>query len=266
MKDNFNQKTSAFSLPELLVVVAVVGVLAALVLAELTKQKNKSNRISCVGRHKQIGTGFRVFASDNGDRYPLEVIQIPTNPYIVQSGATGSLVNSSNAAAWQVAQAMWNELQSPKLLLCPTDRERRTCQRVTDFAGLAGAPRIMTTASLGHPGNQNHAVSYALGVAADESRPLGVLLFDRNVNNVGLAGASLASNVALTRTRVVMNGTPGPTQAVYVKGTRMHGLEGNLAYADGSVQQATAAVLRQAFEVAATSYSTITNQNEMLFP
>ena len=262
---------------ELLVVVAVIGVLAALVLPDLSRKRAKADRIACVGRHKQIGTAFRVFASDNGELYPLEALQTRTNAYIVQSGATGLQVNSTNAAAWQVGQAIWNELQSPKLLLCPTDRERATCYRTTDFAGLAGAPGIMTTASLGHPGNQNNATSYAFGVAADESRSLGVMVMDRNVNNVGIAGASVASNVALTRTRAIMNHRPGPTQAVYVKGTRMHGLEGNLATADGSVQQATAEVLRSAFENAekvygatpvypGSNYRPITNQNEMLFP
>lgn len=54
----------------------------------------------------------------------------------------------------------------------------------------------MTTASLGHPDNQDNALSYAFGVAADASRPIGVMIVDRNVNNVGLAGAIIATNVA----------------------------------------------------------------------
>ena len=266
MRNNARRKIAAFSMPELLVVVAVIGVLAAVLLPDLARKKSIANRVKCVGNHKLNGTSFRVFAADNGDLYPLTAVPTRTNAFIVPSGATGSQVNSSSAVAWQVYQVMWNELQTPKTLLCPTDRERATCYRTTDFGGLAGAPGIMTTTSLGHSGNQDNAVSYALGVAADESRPLGVLLFDRNVNNVGLAGASVASNVALTRTRAVMNHKLGPTQAVYVKGTRMHGLAGNLAYADGSVQQATAEVLRQSFENAAKVYNTVTNQNEVLFP
>ena len=286
MKTNAPKSAGAFTLPELLVVVAVLGILAALLLPDLAKKKDISLRISCVSRHKSIGNSFRVFATDNGDRFPLQVgtndfgmlsskvtYRTPgprprgsTNAYIVLSGATGSQANSTSAAAWQVAQSIWYQEQSPKSFLCPSDSERSTSRRVTDFAGLAGAPGIMTTSSLGHAGNQNNAVSYAFGVAADESRPMGVLVVDRNVSNVGLAGANLASNVAPTSTRAVMHGKPGTTQVAYLMGTRMHGLKGNLAFADGSVVQATAEVLRSSFENAAKYYTAITNQNELLFP
>ncbi len=124
----------------------------------------------------------------------------------------------------------------------------------------------MNPGSLGHPANQNAVLSYAFGVAADEARPHGVLLIDRNVNNVGVAKAGVAGSVALTNTRAVLNATVGPTQAVWVKGTAIHGIHGNLAFADGSAQQSTAEMLRQALENAAKSYSMITNQNQLLFP
>lgn len=263
MKNKRPKLIAAFTLPELLVVVAVIGVLGALLLPDLSRKKAKSLRISCVSRHKSIGTSFRVFASDNGGKYPLEA---RTNPYIVQSGATGTQVNATSAAAWQVAQCIWYQEQSPISFLCPSDRERFIARRATDFNGLAGAGGILTKVSLGHAGNQNNAVSYAFSVVAAEGRPLGVLMMDRNVNNVGTAGASVVSNVALTNTRAVMNATAGPTQVVWVKGTAIHGIEGNLAYADGSVQQSTAEMLRQALENAAKSYSMITNQNQFLFP
>ena len=270
----------AFTLPELLVVVAVIGILVLLVVLDPgMNSKHKANRIKCIGNQKQIGTAFRVFASDNDDKYPLETTKRETYSYIVPSGATSSQVNSTNAAAWQVAQAMWKELQSPKVLLCPSDRARHSSYRVSDFVGLAGFSHPwatnMTTASLGHPDNQDKALSYAFGVAADESRPLGVMIADRNVNNIGLAGATIATNVAPTRTRLLLNHKAGPTQAVWLKGTRIHDLEGNLGYADGSVQQATAELLRTSLTDAMTVYGgmalglssgTITNQREILFP
>lgn len=102
------------------------------------KTRDKASRIKCIGNQKQIGTAFRVFASDNDDKYPLETTKRETYSYIVPSGATNSQVNSTNAAARQVAQAMWNELQSPNVLLCPSDRARHSSNRVSDFLGLAG--------------------------------------------------------------------------------------------------------------------------------
>ena len=263
MKAISPKQTGAFTLTELLVVVVTIGLLVAAMVPGYRSYSAKSDRIRCVGNNKQMGTAFRVFASSNGDMYPL---QAKTNAYIVPTGATAAQVNSAAAQPWQIAQCMWNELQSPRVLLCRSDRERTTFKRVEDFNGFAGKTGPVTTASLAHPANQNNAVSYAFAVAADERRPVGVLIVDRNVNNVGPAGASVATNVALTRSRVVLNATAGPTQAVWVKGTPIHDLQGNVTFADGSVQQATSEVLRQSLENAATAYSTITNQNLMVFP
>lgn len=287
MNDIAQERTAGFTLTELVIVIVIVGLLAFMLLPSLTKAKAKSGRIPCVSNQKRIGVAFRIFANDNNDQYPLQstnqsyvvagrpdpvdftrIILSTNKPYIVESGATGGQVNSASAAAWQVAQALWTELETPKILLCPQDRERATPGRllVTDFNSLAGNTDVMSTASLGHVSNQNRAISYSFGVAADESRALGVLTVDRNLNNVGEAGATNARNVALTNTRAVMNDKPDPTQAVFVTGTPIHGTQGNLAYADGSVQQATATVLYTSFYNAAKSYGTITNQNEILFP
>ena len=264
MKNSAHQRTRAFTIEELLVVVVTIGLFAAVLVPALTRTHRPAKRIQCVSRQKQMGTAFRVFASDNGDLYPL---QATTNAYVVPTGATTTQVNSAAAESWQVAQCLWKEVISPQILLCPADWERTKFRRVTDFNGVAGATGGVSKSSLGHPANRNNAVSYAFGVAADESRPQGVLIVDRNVNNVGLAGAGVATNVALTRSRVVLEATAGPTQAVWVMGTRVHDLlQGNLAFADGSVQQATAEVMRQSFENAAKAYGTITNQNLMLFP
>ena len=280
MKTNAPKSARAFTLPELLVVVAVLCVLAVVVTSgPIKKSRNLANRVKCQGNQKCIGSAFRQFADSNGGRYPLEAMHRGTNSYIVPSGASSSQVNATNAAAWQVAQAMWFELQSPKVLLCPSDLARRPSIWVTDFAGLAGSekgvPLSMTKTSLGHPDNQDKALSYAFGVAAAESRPLGVLIVDRNVNNVGLAGASISSNVAFTRTRTVLQHRPGSTQAVWVTGTRIQDREGNLSYADGSQNRVNAEGLRTSLANAMTSYGgmalglssgSITNQNEMLFP
>ncbi|GDY23047.1 hypothetical protein LBMAG56_43940 [Verrucomicrobiota bacterium] len=287
MKQPTQKNSAGLTLTELVIVIAVVGLLVAMLLPALNKQKAVSGRIPCVNNQKRIGVAFRVFAEDNNAQYPLQITNLSyvvagridpadftgrilsTNqPYIVEGVAIGGQVNSASAAAWQVAQALWNELETPKMLLCPQDRERATPAklRVTDFNGLAGETNAMSTPSLGHVSNQNRAISYAFGVAADESRPLGVLTVDRNLNNVGMAGATIAWNVALSNTRAVMNDKPGPTQVVFVTRTPIHGTNGNLAYADSSVQQATATVLQTAFHNAATSYGTITNQNEILFP
>ena len=255
MKPRRQKITAAFSLPELLIVVAIVATLAAIVLPDFARKKNQANRVKCVGNQKNIGTAFRVFASDNGDSYPL---QTTTNAYIYPPGGVGTLpgaVVSTNAQAWQVFQCMWNELQTPKVLLCPSDRARSTYNRTTDFNGLARAPGSITTASLAHPGNQNQAVSYTTVANADEARPLQVLITDRNINlattNTAAAIRPLPSG---TRFAVASAATASSMFWVGRSSGSFHGLEGNFSFADGSVQQATAKVLQDALVNAGTAY------------
>jgi len=52
-------------LVELLVVVAVLGVLAALLLPSLARAKDKVRQLDCLGRLKQWNVAFQVFAEDN---------------------------------------------------------------------------------------------------------------------------------------------------------------------------------------------------------
>ncbi len=249
------------TLIEVVVVLTVVFLLISMLLPAVGKKKAKSGRQRCVGNQKQIATAFRVFASDNDNRYPL---QTSNHPYIYPPGgsrtATGA-VESTAAQTWQVFQSMWNELQSPKILLCPDDTARigvrhfGVSERVINFNGLAGAPGDLTTNSLGHPSNQNLAVSYAVQALADESRPLGLLTLDRRIN-VATAKTAPERPPAASGSRFAIT-SEQKARSMYWVGEpwpRRHGEKGVLSLADGSVQEADQRALTEALLKAGTTY------------
>lgn len=60
----------AFTLLELLVVIAVIGILAALLLPAVSGANAKARRAACLNNARQLNLGLRMYAEDNGDSLP----------------------------------------------------------------------------------------------------------------------------------------------------------------------------------------------------
>ena len=61
---------AAFTLVELLVVVAIIAILAALLLPALSAAKQKALRAACTSNSKQMGVGLNIYAGDSSDYLP----------------------------------------------------------------------------------------------------------------------------------------------------------------------------------------------------
>jgi prepilin-type N-terminal cleavage/methylation domain-containing protein len=115
----------AFSLVELLVVIAVISILAALLLPALSGAKARALRADCSNNLKQINLGMHLYADDNGD-------MLPTDPNI-----TGGILTTNHwGIFYKRLMKSYVGLQGPsssreKVFACPADTF------YYDFPGLA---------------------------------------------------------------------------------------------------------------------------------
>jgi prepilin-type N-terminal cleavage/methylation domain-containing protein/prepilin-type processing-associated H-X9-DG protein len=109
---------SAFTLVEMLAVIAILGILVVLLVPSVKGGIDRAKTSACIGNLRQIGSGMLLFAADHNNRYP---------PYDVDPAEFpdyGNYPKWYNVLQPYLQNTAENQLEKHKVWLCPADSRK----------------------------------------------------------------------------------------------------------------------------------------------
>ncbi len=167
----FQPNQSGFTLVELMVVIAIIGVLASMLLPALSKAKAKANRVKCLHNMKHgAAMALMAYADESRGVYPWH--DSASNNHMRAKGYQNWRDAYRTGRIWGGA-AMRTSLITTKMLVSPCD------QAVVARNRRLGKVSFSEWAFNSYMMNRWHS-SYAVNLGGDATLPKSVLLLTRN--------------------------------------------------------------------------------------
>lgn len=206
MKTGFHQKRShAFTLTELLLVIAIIAMLASMLMPTIAKTQARSKRIQCVGNLKELGNAYNLFATDHHNQFPMQtsVADGGTQDFTTSFGQFG-------ANTYRHFQAISRDLSGTKIVTCPVDTQTVPASswatlsnsNVSYFVWLSALPTVTID-----PLSGDRNVGWT-GVVPPDPKTLGDTCFWETNMHVS------CGNIVFADTHVQLLDTPGLSRAI----------------------------------------------------
>jgi prepilin-type N-terminal cleavage/methylation domain-containing protein len=236
MQTSRSGKRTAFTLIELLVVIAIIAILAALLLPALARAKSKAKATACLNNMKQVGLAFRMWADDNGDKFPSQLLEKDGGPQMLVANTTLATApnpypGGNQDVMYRAFMVLSNELRNPNCLICPLDTIH-----------FAASNWVEQTSAAGPGGFWMASVSYTLGAEVTSIKPKMILSTDSFITSDN-SGVMTFADVSLVPSNPGLNWS-----AVGWFPNYSHRGTGNVALSDGSAQSYTSSRFRTALE------------------
>jgi general secretion pathway protein G len=124
------RRTAAFTLVELLTVIAIIAVLAALLFPVFATARGKAREITCLSNLRQIGMAIKMYAQDYDELYPWAVD--PTDKMTPVIWSQHPEFQAQIPFMPYMHEALQPYVKSPNIFACPAD----TGYTVEDFTGV----------------------------------------------------------------------------------------------------------------------------------
>ena len=233
MKHTPTHAQRAFTLIELLIVIAIIAILAAILFPVFARARENARRASCQSNMKQLGLGFAQYTQDYDERYPgAGAFQtwgqggnwVKGTDLVELAKLSGSFAWESPATADTAGGALYPYVKSEQVYVCPSTPDAR-----------------------------NKKLSYSMNCALSASSLAPI--------------TEVSSVVLLVDEDITLNDGYFWTRAAAVDRLTSSHLEGgNLLYADGHVKYAAFASNPAMFQSSPTGRGALTGSPRFLDP
>ena len=222
----------AFTLLELLVAIAVMGILFALIVSSVARAKMAAHRIGCINNLKQWNYAAHIYAGEREDALPREaaidginswqITALPTSEDVWYNGlaVTAGILTMSQYA--QTPSSQQDFYLAGKIFHCPSARFSDVSATYPNFS-LAMNSKLMRDFEKSEPGPPASSLSFECKLSAIKVPDSTALFLDN-----GIPGEE-----RLCEFQPLYRGEPKACASQF---PGRHNRGGNIAFADGHVQ------------------------------